>query len=256
MSQGLRSDALLLLKAVIWGGAFAAQRVAAEHIGVFLFNSLRFVIGAALLLPFADLRCQFNRRTMVGPVLAGVVLFTASALQQAGLQFTTAGNAGFITSMYVVLVPVLLVIFWRQPVRGLVWLAVGMAVVGALLLSTGGRGVRLAPGDALELIGAVVWALHVIVVDRFARRMKALAFAAGQFLVAAVLNLIVGLAFESHTLPGVLDAWWAVAYIGIFSTAVGYTLQIVGQRHAPPTDAALILGLEAVFAALFGALLL
>ncbi|MFZ6028352.1 MAG: DMT family transporter [Chloroflexota bacterium] len=258
MSQRWRADAILLLTAVIWGSAFAAQRVAAEHIGVFLFNSLRFLVGAALLLPFAfaGLRHPINRRAAVGPVLGGVVLFTASALQQAGLQYTTAGNAGFITSLYVVLVPVLLLLFLRQRVRWLVWPAVGMAMVGALLLSTGGRGLRLAPGDGLELIGAGVWALHVIVVDRFARQMKPLAFAAGQFLVAAALNLIVGLGFESHTLPGVVDAWWTVAYIGVFSTAGGYTLQIVGQRHAPPTDAALIMSLESVFAAFFGALFL
>jgi drug/metabolite transporter (DMT)-like permease len=256
MSQRLRSDLILLLTAVIWGSAFVAQRVAAEYIGVFLFNGLRFLLGAALLLPFADLRHNLNRRTILGPTLAGVVLFTASALQQAGLEFTTAGNAGFITSMYVVLVPLLLVIFFRQPVRWLVWVAVGLAMVGALLLSTGGQSFRLAPGDGLELIGAGVWALHVIVVDRFAKQVKALAFAVGQFIVAAILNLIVGLIFEGNTLPGVAHAWWTVAYIAVFSTAIGYTLQIVGQRHAPPTDAALIMSLESVFAAIFGALLL
>jgi drug/metabolite transporter (DMT)-like permease len=256
MSKRLRSDLILLLTAVIWGSAFVAQRVAAEYIGVFLFNALRFLLGAALLLPFADLKRNLNRQNILGPVLAGIILFTASALQQAGLQYTTAGNAGFITSLYVVLVPLLLVIFFRQPVRWLVWPAVGLAMIGALLLSTGGKSFRLAPGDGLELIGATVWALHVIVVDHFSKRMKALTLSVGQFIVAAALNLIVGLAFESHTLPGVVTVWWTVAYIAIFSTAIGYTLQIVGQRHAPATDAALIMSLESVFAAFFGALLL
>jgi drug/metabolite transporter (DMT)-like permease len=256
MSQRLRSDLILLFTAVIWGSAFVAQRVAAEHIGTFLFNALRFLLGAALLLPFAGLKRNLNRQNILGPLLAGVILFTASALQQAGLQYTTAGNAGFITSLYVVLVPVLLVIFFRQPVRWLVWPAVGLAMIGALLLSTGGQGFRLAPGDGLELIGAGVWALHVIVVDHFSKRMKALSLSVGQFIVAAALNLVVGLSFERHTLPGVATAWWTVAYIAVFSTAIGYTLQIVGQRHAPPTDAALIMSLESVFAAIFGALLL
>jgi len=256
MSQRLKSDAILLLTAIIWGSAFVAQRVAAEYIGVFLLNGLRFTIGALLLLPFAQLRSNFNTRTALGAFLAGSVLFTASALQQAGLQYTTAGNAGFITSLYVVLVPVLLVVIWRQKVRWQVWLAVVMAMIGALLLSTGGVSFRLAPGDGLEFVGAVIWALHVIVVDRFARDVKVLAFSVGQFLVAAVLNMIAAAIFDLHTLPGLVDAWWAILYLAVFSTAIGYTLQVVGQRHAPPTDAALIMSLESVSAAFFGVVLL
>jgi drug/metabolite transporter (DMT)-like permease len=193
-------------------------------------------------------------------VLAGLCAFGGSALQQAGLMFTTAANAGFLTSLYVVLVPVLLMLIWRQRVNWIVWAAAMLAVVGAMLLSTGGTGFRIADkavtGDGLELLGSVGWALHVIAVGRGARRMAVLTFSVGQYFVAGALNLGLGLALESRLLSGLAAAWWTVVYIAVFSTAIGYTLQAVGQQHAPPSDAAILLSLEAVFAALFGYLFL
>jgi drug/metabolite transporter (DMT)-like permease len=218
-------------------------------------------LAALILLPFARSPKRLERLDFGWMALAGSCAFAGSALQQAGLMFTTAANAGFLTSLYTVLVPLLLVIIWRQRVSWTVWCAAVVAVIGAMLLSTGGAGFRLADkavtGDVLELIGSVGWALHVIAVGRGARRMAVLTFSVGQYFVAGALNLGLGLAFESRLLlSGLTAAWWTVVYVAVFSTAVGYTLQAVGQRHAPPSDAAILLSLEAVFAALFGYLFL
>jgi drug/metabolite transporter (DMT)-like permease len=255
-----RSDVLLLLVAILWGSSFAVQRVAAQHLGVFLFNGLRFLLAALILLPFARQKNRLGRLDFIWIGLAGLCAFSGSALQQAGLQFTKAANAGFITSLYVVLVPVLLFIIWKQRVSWIAWAAALLAVAGAMLLSTGGTGIRLAGkatlGDGFELLGAVGWASHVIAVGHGARRMAVLTFSVGQYLVAGVLNLGMGLALEGRLISGLAVAWWTVVYIGVLSTAVGYTLQAVGQRHAPPADAAIILSLESVFAALFGYLFL
>jgi drug/metabolite transporter (DMT)-like permease len=251
----LKSDLILLLVALVWGSAFAVQRVAAEHLGPFLFNGLRFIVGAAVLLPLVRFRLKIDRRKLPWVALAGTALFAGSALQQAGLQYTTAGNAGFITGLYVVLVPLVMVIFLKQTVSWLTWVAALIATSGALLLSTGGD-FKLNPGDALELAGAGIWAVHVLLVGWLARRVDVLAFVIGQTLVAAVLNLVFAGFLESSTLPGLVPAGWAIIYTGIFSVGIGYALQGVGQRHAPPADAALILSMEAVFAAIFGFLFL
>lgn len=256
MRDRFRSDMILLTTALIWGTAFVAQRVAAQHLGTFWFNALRFVLGGVLLLPFAHLPRQLNRRSWPWMFAAGSILFVSSVLQQAGLAYTTAGNAGFITSLYVVFVPVLLLLIWRRRSHWLSWVAALVAVGGAWLLSSGGRSFSLSLGDSIELVGAVGWAFHVIVVGKGAQKVDALAFSVGQCFVAAAWNVVAALLFEPAGLSGLAVSWWAVAYVGVFSTAIGYTLQIVGQRHAPPADAALLLSLEAVFAALFGYLLL
>jgi drug/metabolite transporter (DMT)-like permease len=259
-SDRFRSDALLLLVAIIWGSSFAVQRVSVQHLGVFLFNGLRFLLAALILLPFARSNYRLERHDFAWIGLAGLCAFAGSALQQAGLLFTTAANAGFITSLYVVLVPVLLFVIWKQRVSWIAWMAALLAVAGAMLLSMGGKGFQLAgksvAGDGLELLGAAGWALHVIAVGRGARRMPVLIFSTGQYLVAGILNMGLGLALENRLLNGLVVAWWTVVYIAVVSTAIGYTLQAVGQRHAPPSDAAIILSLESVFAALVGYLFL
>jgi drug/metabolite transporter (DMT)-like permease len=252
----IRSDLILLLVAIIWGSGFIAQRVAAQNFGVFLFNGARFLLGALILIPFTRFRWNISRPMLRWVILAGVFLFGGATLQQAGMVTTTAGNAGFITGTYVVLVPILLVIFWRQKIGWNSWLAALLALTGTLFLSTGGKLNALAPGDILEFMGAILWALHVILVGKVINHVDVLQFAIGQYIVCGLLNLLLGLIFETNTLPGLANAWWTVVYAGIFSVSIGFTLQGVGQRHAPPTDASIILGLEAVFAAAFGFLLL
>jgi drug/metabolite transporter (DMT)-like permease len=220
-----------------------------------LFNGLRFAVSLVVLLPLARFHLRVERRLLPAVGLAGALLFAASSLQQAGLSFTTAGNAGFITSLYVVIVPMVMVVGLRQRVGWVTWAAAMIATLGAMLLSTGGE-LKLNPGDVLELAGAVMWALHVVLVGWLARRVDVLSFVFGQNLVSAVLNLGAAAIFDRATLPGLVDAGWAVLYTGIFSIGFGFALQAAGQKHAPASDAALILSLEGVFAAVFGYLIL
>lgn len=259
----LQADFLLLLVSVIWGSAFAAQRVAALHLNAFLFNGLRFLIGAAVLLPLARRTWQiFDRRALAGSALAGLMLFGGTAFQQLGLKYTTAGNAGFITGLYVVLIPLFLAIGWRQKPRTSALFGSLLAALGLFLLSTGGRlappgSLPIAAGDRLELVGAALFALHVIWIGQLVRQVPVLPLAIVQYLVCGMLSLA-----AAGVSPGGIDgtgldiAWWTVVYTGIFSIGVGYTLQAVGQRVAPPADAAILLSAEAVFAAFFGWLFL
>jgi drug/metabolite transporter (DMT)-like permease len=256
--QRLQADLVLVAVAAIWGSAFVVQRLVAVEAGIYLFNGLRFLLAALALAPLAASRrltgremAGLNRRTLPGVILVGLLLFSGAALQQAGLKYTTAGNAGFITGLYVVIIPVFLALFWRQRLRWITWLGAFLAVIGLFLLSTGGQ-FRLNRGDALELAGAVFWALHVIFTGRLVQRLDVLHFAVGQYLVCGLVSLGIGLVFEAQVLPSLAGYGWAVAYAGLISVGLGYTLQAVGQRVAPPADAAIILSLEAVFAALAG----
>lgn len=252
----LKGNLLLLLVAVIWGSAFAVQRVAAQSVGPFPFNAARFLLAVAVLLPFTKkTHWKVEKSSLPWMGLAGVLLFAGSTLQQGGLRWTTAANAAFITTLYVVFVPLLLVIFWKKRLPWLNWVAALLAIGGVKLLSSPG-GLQLAPGDGLELAGSVVWALHVILVSRVVHRMNALQFSIGQYLVCGLLNLAAASFFDTHTAPELVTAWWAVLYGGAISVGLGYTLQVYGQKYSPPTDAALILSAEAVFAALAGYLFL
>jgi drug/metabolite transporter (DMT)-like permease len=186
--------------------------------------------------------------------IAGSLLFAASALQQAGMVYTTAGNAGFITSLYVVLIPLVLLLFWGEKPHWLSIFAVVIAGVGAFLLSTGGK-FQIHAGDLLELIGALFWALHIILLGKFASKFEAMSFSVGQLFVCGMLNLGVG-AFVEKPMPFDPSLLGAIAYTAFFSLGLCYTLQVWAQRHTPPADAALILSLESVFAVLSGWLLL
>ncbi len=250
----IKADLVLLIVAVLWGSAFAAQRTAGILGSVYVFNAARFFLAAALLLPFVG-RFRLAAGQIRWMVAAGVILFTASALQQTGLRTTTAGSAGFLTSLYVVLVPIVMFIMWKEKARFTAVIAVALAALGAYLLSaTGGLQVRL--GDWLELGGAGFWAFHVVLLGKYASRYEALSFSAGQMLVASALNWLVSGFVEPLVLPISLHLVTSIVYTAVVSLGLGYTLQIWGQKHTPPTDAALILSLESVFAAVAGYLLL
>jgi drug/metabolite transporter (DMT)-like permease len=252
----LRADLTLLVVAVVWGSAFVVCRLAAAQTGSFLYNGARFLVGALTLLPLAWTRLRGLSRVEVwGGMLAGILLCVGAGLQQTGLRFTTAGKAGFITGLYVVLVPLFLALVWRQWPRWSTWAASLLAAAGLFLLSAVER-LALAPGDGLELAGAVFWALHVILIGRLAQRVDVLRLALAQYLVCGLLSLMAGLVIKSPAAPGLASVWWAVLYTGVFSVGLGYTLQVVGQQHAPAADAAIILSGEAVFAALSGWLVL
>ncbi len=248
--ERIKSDAILLFVSFIWGSGFIAQSIAAQSMGHFTFNGVRFWIGTLFLAAILGKRARIERKNWAGIFTAGLLLFAASTFQQIGLKTTTAANAGFLTGLYVVIIPLLLWLFWREVIHWTTWVAAFLAVIGTLFLSTGGA-FEPAPGDWFELAGAFVWAGHVIVVGRMARRMDNLQFAMGQFAITAFLNTIGVLLFERATVPQA-EAWWAVIYSAIFPVGMGFTLQVVGQRHAPTTDAAILFSMEAVFAAVLG----
>jgi drug/metabolite transporter (DMT)-like permease len=269
----MRADLALLLASAIWGSAFVAQRVAAQHLDAFLFNGLRFLLGAFLLLPPARGKWKgLSWQSGWGAALAGLILFGGAALQQLGLKSTTAGKAGFITGLYVVLIPLILAVVFRQRPRRSIWMAALLATCGLFLLSAGRGGVTalldpslrpagslggLSAGDGLELAGAVLWAVHVIWIGRLVHRLPLAVLAVLQYLACGTLNLAAAALIGRGIGPSApVEVWWAVAYTGIFSIGVGYTLQAAGQRWAPPADAAILLSAEAIFAALAGWLLL
>lgn len=257
----LKADLTLLVVSIIWGSAFVAQRVAGQMGSVYLFNGARYLLAALVVLPLA-LRVKrkdkpswtMSRDQYKWMIVAGFLLFLGSAFQQAGMVYTTAGNAGFITSLYVVLVPIALFFVWGEKPHWMSIAAVGLAGVGAFLLSTGGR-FEVKAGDALELLGALFWTFHVIVLGKFASKFEAMSFSVGQLFVCAILNLSVGIFAE----PMMSFNWplmFAIAYTALFSLGLCYTLQVWAQRHTPPADAALILSLESVFAVISGWLIL
>jgi drug/metabolite transporter (DMT)-like permease len=255
----VRADLTLLLVSFIWGSAFVAQRIAGQLGSVFLFNGIRYLLAAFVVLPFAlnvsrVANPTYPREQYKWMFIAGVLLFVGSALQQAGVLYTTAGNAGFITGLYVVLVPFALFAIWKEKPHWLSVLAVIVAGVGAFFLSTAGR-FEVHAGDALELIGSLFWAFHVIVVGKYASQFESMSFSVGQLVVCGGLNLAIG-TFVEKSMPFSMPFLGAIVYTAFFALGLCYTLQIWAQRHTPPADAALLLSLESVFAVLAGWILL
>lgn len=259
------SDALLLLTAIIWGFAFVAQRIGMEHVGPFTFNGIRFLLGAMAVFPmiFWLEKTQpprksgklNNAKAMGGCLLSGIFLFVGASLQQIGIDMgSTAGNAGFITGLYVVFVPVF-GIFLGQRTNAGTGLGVILALVGLYLLSVTGN-MTMAWCDFLVLVGAFFWAFHVLYIGRISRRMNPGKLAVVQYLVVSLLSLVIALIFESISWEGMTAAAIPILYGGLASVGIAYTLQIVGQRKAHPAHASIILSLEAVFAAFGGWLIL
>jgi len=260
----IKSDGLLLLVAVIWGFAFVAQRSGMEVIGPFAFSGVRFALGAVSLLPVlmiqrrrqarnGSIRLSPGRRVMWA-VTAGTALFIAVSLQQVGLVKTTAGNAGFITCLYVVLVPMVGIFLGRA--TGLrIWIGAVLALIGLYILSIG-AGFKFAPGDLLEFIGAFFWAAHILVIGQVGSRVDAVELSVGQFATCSVLSLITAVIFEPNAFAGVRPALIPILYGGLMSTGVAYTLQVVAQRKAHPAHASIILSMEALFAAIGGVMFL
>ena len=255
----LRSDLLLLLTALIWGFAFVAQRVGMEYVGPYLFNGARFALGALPLVPFVLKNTSKPRwsnllRAAPGSLLAGLFLFVGSSLQQVGIVYTTAGKAGFITGLYVILVPILGLFLGQRSGRN-TWIGALGASAGLYLLSIEPP-LAIARGDALVLASALFWAGHVLLIGRLSRQIDWAALAFLQYLTCSVLSTGVAFLTEEIALQPLLDAALPIAYGGVLSVGVAYTLQVVAQRQAPAGHAAIILSLETVFAALGGWLLL
>lgn len=245
----LKADLTLFAVAAIWGTAFIAQGIAARYHVAYLYNGASFILASLFLIPFLPRERKLTGNQWTWMLIAGLVLFLGSALQQVGILYTKVANAGFITSLYTVFTPFILWALFRERPHWLDLAAVTIASLGAYLLSTAGSFI-IQPGDGLELAGALFWGLHFVILGKFASRFEPVSFAAGQFFVGGLLNLLLGLVFEHPGLLAPLPVLGAVFYRAALSIAIGYTLQVWGQRHTPPTDAALILSLEAVFAAL------
>lgn len=258
----LKADALLLTTALIWGCAFVAQRKGMDFVGPYTFNGVRFALGALALLPLAmrsqrslgQVSAAYKAPTfttyLMGGIFAGAALFAGATLQQVGLQYTTAGNAGFITGLYVVIVPILARLLGSKQGWG-IWVGASMAVVGLYMLSIT-DGLHMAYGDLLQLIGAFFWAGHVLVIGWLSPRMNPLVLSMAQYWVCSVLSLGVAFALEDVTIAGIMDGAWPILYGGVVSVGVAYTLQVVAQRDAKPAHAAILLSMESVFAALAG----
>lgn len=256
----LRQSLLLFLTATIWGVAFVAQSVGMDYVEPFTFNAVRNLIGAVVLLPCIGLLNRMNgkdngeghkKTLIIGGISCGVLLFVASNLQQFGIQYTTVGKAGFITAMYIVLVPVF-GIFLHKKAGLKIWAAVALAVAGLYLLCMTDGSFSLQMGDLLVLACAVAFSFHILVIDYFSPKVDGVKLSCIQFLTCAVLSAIGMMIFEEPKLSQILAAWVPILYAGVMSCGVAYTLQIIGQKGMNPTVASLILSLESVVSLLAG----
>ena len=267
MKTKFSSTVMLFATAIIWGFAFVAQVLGGDFVEPFTFNGIRFVLGSVSLIPVYFLfekerelspieKKARHKRTAGGAVLGGVCLFIASSLQQFGIALTRdPGKAGFITGLYTVLTPVFYFLIFRKKTGWNMWLGCILATVGLYLLCLReGEGTMFGVGELVLLIGAFFWAGHILLVDRFIDRISPLRFSSWQFFVCGALGVLAGVIFEESTLEGVWAAKWAILFCGGLSVGVAYTLQVLAQKRAEPTFAAIVFSAESVFAAVGGIL--
>lgn len=268
-NRNLKNPLLLLLTAAIWGSAFVAQSVGMDYVGCFTFSCVRNLIGCLVLLPYIWLtgwkkeaqetvlpeeKKQENKILAIGGICCGICLCIASNLQQYGIQYTSVGKAGFLTALYIVLVPVL-GIFLKKKCGLQVWISVAVAVVGFYLLSVK-EGFRLEMGDIYLVLSALMFSVHILVIDYFSPKVDGVKLSCIQFFVCGILSGIVMFLTEQPSLGTLLEARIPILYAGVLACGVAYTLQILGQKDFNPTIASLILSLESVFSALAGWLIL
>lgn len=263
----LRANLLLLLTAMIWGVAFVAQSVSMDYIGPFTFLCSRSLLGGVVLLPViavmgkgekqsAEQKPGNRKLLLIGGICCGVMLFIGSAFQQIGIQYTTAGKAGFITAMYMVLVPICGLFFGKRP-SGKTWGAVVVALAGMYLLCLYGSGIEsLSRGDLLEMLCALGFTAHILVIAYFSPKADGVKMSCIQFFTCGILAGIFMLILETPGWDSLRAAALPIAYAGILSSGVGYTLQIVAQKDTQPTVASLLMSLESVFSLIFGWILL
>jgi drug/metabolite transporter (DMT)-like permease len=261
--KDFKSDLILLLAAIIWGFAFVAQRKAMENIGPFLFNAIRFFLGATSLLPLFFINKEKKINKKINKVnnfyklfLLGIVLFIAGSLQQIGIVYTDAGKAGFITGLYIVFVPLFGLIIGRKTTI-VNFIAAIISSVGLFLLSINiTNRFFISYGDLLVLIGAFFWAIHVLYIDFLSKKFNPIFISIVQFYVCSILSFIFAFLFEKIEIASIKYAVIPILYGGILSVGVAYTLQVIGQKKAHPSHAAIILSMESVFALLGGIIIL
>ena len=261
-----KNAAILMLTAFIWGTAFVAQSVGMDYLGPFTFNGVRSLIGAAALLPCIWLLQILNKKEgtvkeegsrkdlIIGGIACGLLLFAASSLQQIGIQYTSAGKAGFITAFYIVIVPVL-GIFLHKKIGWKVWIAVLLALAGLYFLCITEK-FTIGKGDIFIFLCALVFSLHIMVIDHFSPMVDGVKMSCIQFLVCGIVSIPFMVLTETPRLDAMLAGWFPLVYAGVFSCGVAYTLQIVGQKNVNPAIASLILSLESCFSVLAGWMIL
>lgn len=265
MKKRVLGNCMLFLAAMIWGAAFVAQTVGMDYVEPFTFQASRSLLGSLILLPvIAVLDKRGNDKKpvtkadknylLLSGLVCGLFLFTACSLQQLGLQYTTAGKSGFLTSLYIILVP-LLGLFLKKKVRPWIWISVVLAACGLYLLCGGGA-FSLGKGELLTLGCAAAFSFHILAIDHVSAKVDGVRLSSIQFFVCAVLSAVVMCMTESPSWEAVKQCWLPIAYAGVLSSGVGYTFQIIGQAHTEPTVASLLMSLESVFSVVFGWLLL
>lgn len=271
MKKKMQSNVLLLLTAIIWGGGLVAQKAGAV-LEPFTYNGIRMFIGGLVLIPVIFLFKKINKEPqevakeskedkktlLIGGICCGAVLYAASSLQQFGFYFETgAGETGFITSLYIVIVPVL-GLFLGQKIKPIVWGCIVMGAIGFYLLTMAGKGEGFVihTGQLFILLCAVVFSCHILVVDYFSPKCDGIKLSCVQFLTSGTIGLICMFIFETPVIADILDCWLPILYCGVISTGVAYTFQVLGQKDTEPAVASLIMSLEAVFSVIFGALIL
>ena len=267
----LRQSLLLLIATIVWGVAFVAQSVGMDYVGPFTFLASRSYLGFVVLLPVISVMDRARKKTpadenderqygwnnkilITGGIVCGTVLMVASSLQQIGIQYTSVGKAGFITTMYIIFVP-LISIFLKKRAGLKVWISVVLAVAGLYLFCMT-ESIQFQYGDLMVLLCAVAFSFHILVIDHFSPKIDGVKMSCIQFLVCALLSTVFMFIFEKPSFADILQAWKPILYAGVMSSGVGYTLQIVGQRGMNATVAALIMSLESVVSVLAGFLLL
>ena len=262
-NKNTRGTVLLVITSIIWGSSFVPQRVAMQHMQPFTFTAARFLLGVTVLLPILMVLKSGRKKDpdktsekvplktyLTAGGVCGSLLFMAVSFQQFGMQTTDAGKAGFISSMYVVVVPLLGLITGRRA-RKTVWLEVLLAVAGVYLLSFTSQ-LRIERGDLIVLMGTVFWAAHILMLDRYLSEVDGLRLAVLQFLAAGLIALATALLIEKPEIAQIQPGVWTIFYSGIVVVGGGYTLQALGQKSIHPTVAAIIMSTEAVFAVFFG----
>lgn len=256
MNTRTKYNLLLVLTAMIWGSAFVAQK-SGGTIGGFTYNGIRTLLGGLVLIPIYFLlrKNKEMKTSIMGGIFCGLALFIASNLQQFGINNTSASKAGFITSLYAIIVP-FLSIFLHKKIRPIVWVSVVISLAGLYLLNYSAEGLSINIGDIQLMLCALAFAFQILIIDHYSDHVNGVLMSATQFIVAGLLSIVCMFLFEKPQINDILASWWPIVYAGVFSCAIAYTLQIVGQRYVPPTEASLIFCLESVFSLLAGTIFL
>lgn len=262
--KAFKGEIFLLITALIWGTAFVAQSMGMDYIGPFTFNASRSFVGALAIYIIIVISKYFNKKNKIeevnnklyikGGIICGIILFGASGFQQVGMQYTTAGKAGFITTLYIIIVPII-GIFLKRKAGIKVWISVAIAVTGMYLLSIK-DGFTIGSGDAYVLCCALVFSFHIITVDKYSSITNVVKMSCVQLIVCGTISLITAMIFENISISSISEAIGPILYTGVMSSGIAYTCQMIGQKYTKPSVSSLIMSLESVFAALGGWIIL